>query len=89
MRERLVDGDTNEEVYDYVVSRYGEFVLLRPRLSLQTIVLWGAPLIVMALGAFAIAAFLRNREPLSAGAKLSDSEAAELERILKERKRVG
>lgn len=41
VRERLVEGDSDKDVIDYVVSRYGEFVLLKPRFSLQTMLLWG------------------------------------------------
>lgn len=41
VRERLVQGDSDNAVIDYVVSRYGEFVLLKPRLSLRTVLLWG------------------------------------------------
>jgi cytochrome c-type biogenesis protein CcmH len=46
VRERLVAGDSDEDVIDYVVSRYGEFVLLTPRFSVQTLLLWGAPLLI-------------------------------------------
>ncbi len=44
VRERLTDGDTDEQVMNYIVSRYGEFVLLKPRFETKTILLWGAPL---------------------------------------------
>ncbi len=50
VRERLTAGDSDRQVIDYLVSRYGEFVLLRPRLSMQTLVLWIAPFAVLATG---------------------------------------
>lgn len=53
VRERLVSGDTDAQVMDYVVGRYGEFVLLRPSFSLRNFLLWGTPLLVLAFGALA------------------------------------
>lgn len=44
VRERIVAGDTNEEVVDYVVARYGDYVLLKPRVGPSTYLLWGMPL---------------------------------------------
>lgn len=52
VRERLKAGDSDSEVRDFAVARYGEFVLLRPRLSAYTYVLWLAPLLLFALGVF-------------------------------------
>ncbi len=59
VRERLVNGDTDEQVLDYVVSRYGEFVLLKPRLSVKTLALWGAPAALVLVGL--IVAFVAAR----------------------------
>lgn len=53
LRERLMAGDTDKQVMDYIVSRYGEFVLLKPPFNLRNALLWGAPaLILLAGGAF-------------------------------------
>lgn len=54
VRERLKAGDSNREVLDYVVARYGEFVLLRPPFAWHTLALWLAPLLVL-LAAVALA----------------------------------
>ncbi len=51
VRERLTAGDSDEEVIDYVVSRYGEFVLLKPRFSLRNALLWGTPVLLLVIGA--------------------------------------
>ena len=84
VRDRLVAGDTNEEVFDYVVSRYGEFVLLRPRFSASTALLWGAPILVLILGSAAIVAFLRSgRRSVPDDQALSAREKVELDRLLK------
>ena len=50
VRERLVAGDTDDEVIDYLVSRYGEFVLLKPRFDWATLALWGTPVAVLLAG---------------------------------------
>jgi cytochrome c-type biogenesis protein CcmH len=81
VRERLAAGDSDEEVLDYVVSRYGEFVLLKPRLSLRNALLWGTPVLLLIGGIAILIASQRSRR--SAAPKLSDEEAAELDRILK------
>jgi len=54
VRERLKAGDSDTQVVDYLVARYGEFVLLRPRMSWHTAILWGAPSAILIIGLFAI-----------------------------------
>ena len=82
VRERLVDGDTNEEVMDFVVARYGEFVLLQPRFSARNMVLWGTPLIGLALGVIAIAVLFRMRGRTRPADRLTDEEQERLSKIL-------
>lgn len=81
LRERLVAGDTDAEAVDFMVSRYGEFVLLRPDTSGANLVLWlAAPalfLLALAIGWTAI----RRRPVTDEG--LSDAEKAELDKILR------
>ena len=83
VRERLKDGDSDEAVIDYVVSRYGEFVLLNPRLRGETLLLWGAPVVLFLAGAAAMILFVRKRGGKPTGTPLSEAEKAELERALK------
>jgi cytochrome c-type biogenesis protein CcmH len=59
VRERIKAGDTDEEVRAFIVARYGKFVLLRPPLERDTILLWFGPLILTALGAAAAWAYIR------------------------------
>jgi cytochrome c-type biogenesis protein CcmH len=80
VRERLTAGDNDEEVLDYVVSRYGEFVLLKPRWNVRNALLWGTPVLLL-LGGIAVL-FVSQRSRRPAAPKLSDEEAAELDRIL-------
>jgi cytochrome c-type biogenesis protein CcmH len=83
VRERLKNGDSDEAVIDYVVSRYGEFVLLNPRLRGETLLLWGAPIVLFLAGATAMILFVRKRGGKPTGTPLSEVEKAELERALK------
>ena len=68
VRERLLAGETDEQVIDYVVSRYGEFVLLQPTFSARNAALWATPVVLLALGAgfLAINARHRRRKPVAA-----------------------
>lgn len=81
VRERLVGGDSDEQVLDYVVSRYGEFVLLKPRFSIRTIGLWGAPAALAIIGLIVAVVYTRRRavQPV---AKLSPEEEARLGKLL-------
>jgi cytochrome c-type biogenesis protein CcmH len=54
VRERLKAGDSDRQVLDFLVSRYGEFVLLRPRFAWHNAILWGAPFLVLLAGALAL-----------------------------------
>src|SRR3972149_6722167 len=55
VRERLKSGDSDAQVREYLVARYGEFVLLEPRISASTIALWAAPGLVLVLGLLGVA----------------------------------
>src|SRR5690606_39700807 len=48
VRERIKAGDSDEDVRNYIVSRYGEFVLLKPRFSVRNALLWATPVVVLA-----------------------------------------
>lgn len=90
VRERLVEGDTDEDVINYVVSRYGEFVLLKPRFSVQTVLLWGTPVLALLIGATIMVMNVRSRNRAAAATGndgLSAAERAELAKLLKDRDR--
>jgi cytochrome c-type biogenesis protein CcmH len=82
LRERIAGGDTDEEALDYLVSRFGEYVLLTPRATGANLILWvaGPVLLLMAL---AIAFFyLRQRRPEGPGETLSEDEKERLAKLL-------
>ena len=64
IRRMLEEGMTDAEVYDFLVERYGEFALYRPRASGKTLILWLAPIFLLAFGAFALTRILRRRMAL-------------------------
>jgi len=83
VRERLTSGDTDKQVIDFVVDRYGEFVLLKPRFNAQTAFLWGFPVFILLIGGVAlIFAFRRRSAVVEVQKPLSDSEKAQLSRLL-------
>ncbi|MDP9808776.1 cytochrome c-type biogenesis protein CcmH [Rhizobium tibeticum] len=84
VRERLTDGDTDEQVMNYIVSRYGEFVLLKPRFETKTILLWGAPLLLVVAGGLSLIVFARKRAGRPTGSKLTAEEQARLNELLDE-----
>ncbi len=63
VRERLTAGDSDDQVRQYLVDRYGEFVLLRPVLGLHTLVLWAAAPLLLLVGFVAIVLAARRRQP--------------------------
>lgn len=85
VRERLVAGDTDQEAMAYIVARYGNFVLLKPPLEWQTILLWSAPLLVLIPGGLGVALYLRRRGQAGTAdpAPLSSEERRALAAILK------
>ena len=82
VRERLVAGDSDEEVKAWIVARYGDYVLMRPPFRGETVLLWLGPALVLLLGGIGVVLYLRNRRP--ADLALSAQEQAELDRLLKE-----
>ena len=82
VRERLQAGDSDDQVRTYLVQRYGDFVLLKPPLRIGTLLLWGAPLMVLLAGAFGLVIASRRRNAGVASAALSPDEQARLDKLL-------
>ena len=76
VRQRLVAGDSDQQVMDYVVSRYGEFVLLKPRFDLRNALLWGTPLLLLLVGGVFIVLTARSRRALATKSLSADEQAA-------------
>jgi cytochrome c-type biogenesis protein CcmH len=84
VRERLLAGDNNQQVIDYIVARYGDYVLLNPPFKPDTYILWASPFILLILAALAVVGFYRRkkRDGRTAPANLSDQERKRLDEIL-------
>jgi cytochrome c-type biogenesis protein CcmH len=84
VRDRIKKGDTDEQALDYLVARYGEFVLLKPRFDLRNAALWGTPVVLLLAGGLFMMAGARRRRRLPVS-PLSADEKAELDTILERR----
>lgn len=84
VRERLLKGDTDSDVLNYLVSRYGQFVLLKPRLTAETLLLWGAPILLFILAAASLFLFVKRRNALESPKPLSLEEERRLHDLLAE-----
>ena len=87
VRERIAGGDSDKQVIDFLVARYGEFVLLKPRLSLHTLLLWLLPPLALAGGGLALWYYSRRRPRPGSAADpslrdLTEEEEERLERLL-------
>ncbi|WP_371153668.1 cytochrome c-type biogenesis protein CcmH [Jannaschia sp. 2305UL9-9] len=85
VRERLVAGDTDAQVIDYLVDRYGEYVLLNPPATGSTLLLWGAPLALLLLGGGVAVAHVSGQKRAPQAAGLSEEEEARLKAMLDDR----
>jgi cytochrome c-type biogenesis protein CcmH len=83
VRERLTAGDSDSQVIDFLVARYGEFVLLKPRFAWHNAVLWTTPVVVLIAGVIAMFVALRRRRPApAAAAPLSADEERRLAEVI-------
>ena len=83
VRERIDAGDSDDAVFDYLSDRYGDFILLRPRVKPTNYILWFGPAIVFVFGAGGLWLVVRRRRHAaqSAPAPLSEAEREELEKL--------
>ena len=87
VRERIAGGDSDSQVIDFLVARYGEFVLLKPRLTPHTLLLWLLPPLALAGGGLALWFYSRRRANAGSAADpsllhLTEEEEARLQRLL-------
>jgi len=76
VRERITAGDSNQQIVDYMRSRYGDYVLLKPRFMTSTLVLWIGPFLILVIGGLIVVSRLKQRG--QAAAPLSPEEHAAL-----------
>lgn len=84
VRERVMAGETDEQILRFMVDRYGEFVLLKPPVTAGTLILWGGPFAVLLVGAGMAFATMRRRRQAVEPDDLSPEERQRLARLLDE-----
>jgi cytochrome c-type biogenesis protein CcmH len=89
LRDRLVSGDSDQQALDYIVQRYGNFVLLKPPMHLNTLLLWIGPLLILLIAGIGFARYVSRGDDGSrtaaAPSPLSDQERERIETIINER----
>ena len=83
LRQRLKAGDTDRQAMAFIVDRYGDYVLLKPPLEAETLLLWLGPLLVLLAGGTGVVFYLRRRGEAAMPAITAD-EQARLDQLLKE-----
>jgi cytochrome c-type biogenesis protein CcmH len=84
IRERLKAGDSDTQIRAFLVSRYGDFILLKPPFKLETWLLWGTPFLVLLMGSYVIVVARRRQQRPAATDSLTEAERAKLEAVLGE-----
>jgi cytochrome c-type biogenesis protein CcmH len=84
VRGLIKQGKTDQEIKDYLVSRYGDFVLYRPPVKSTTWLLWAGPFVLLVVGIIALMAYLRSRGGRVAPAELSKEDKERAEALLKD-----
>ena len=96
VRERISAGDSDQAVLEFLVARYGEFVLMKPSFSMQTLILWGLPVLALLMGAGAAFRLFKRGKPedvpsgnegAGASIALSETEQQELAKLIAEKSR--
>ncbi|MEQ1938426.1 cytochrome c-type biogenesis protein [Mesorhizobium sp. CN5-321] len=82
VRDRLKAGDSDRQVVDYIVSRYGEFVLLKPRFDLRNALLWATPALLLVIGGIVLVCSVRSRRKIDSQ-PLTEAEETELNALLR------
>ncbi len=93
VRERIASGDSDAQVIDFLVARYGEFVLLRPRFEPQTLLLWLVPPLVLVGGGLVLWLQAQRRKPgageIPSDGALTPEEQARLKLLMADEPTVG
>jgi cytochrome c-type biogenesis protein CcmH len=83
VRDLIKQGNSDQKIKDFLVSRYGDFVLYRPQLKPSTWLLWGGPFVLLIVGLAVLVSYLRRRSKLIVEAPLSEEDRKLAEVLLK------
>ena len=84
VRDLIRKGQSDEQIKEFLVSRYGDFVLYRPPVRSSTMLLWAGPFVFAILGVFLLIRFLRRRAAVVTATELSDEDRRRAEALLKD-----
>ncbi|WP_232821203.1 cytochrome c-type biogenesis protein [Oceanimonas marisflavi] len=84
--QMLQAGSSKSEVVDYMVARYGNFILYKPPVMASTLILWAGPVLVLVIGVIVVLVRTRKKPVATAGEALSDEEKQRLNRLLNKNK---
>ena len=82
IRSQLVQGRSTEQILDFMVQRYGDFVLYRPPIKASTLLLWGGPFVLLLIASAGLVVQIRRRRRLPIDAALSEEDRARARKIL-------
>ena len=85
VREKLTAGATNDEIFDFLVERYGDFILLNPPLKPSTYVLWYGPLIFLIVGLLMTVLIMKKSKRRESEKPLSQAERVILSKLLEQK----
>lgn len=85
IRELIRQGKTDEQIRDFMVSRYGDFVLYRPPVKPVTWALWAGPFVLLVVGLTVLVMFVRRRKSASQQVELTEQQRKQAEALLKDR----
>ena len=83
VRDLIKQGNSDQQIKDFLVSRYGDFVLYRPQIKPSTWLLWGGPFVLLIVGLVVLVSYLRRRSKLIVEAPLSEEDRKRAEILLK------
>lgn len=82
VRERMVEGDSDDEILTYVSERFGDYVLMKPPVEKHTFVLWLTPVVLMIIGGVGLVGYMKTRSRPAQSLDLSEADRAEAQSIL-------
>lgn len=85
VREMIAKNMSDQEIIEFLVSRYGDFVLYRPPFKTTTVLLWAGPFVLVVGGGVALAVTLRRRQHMIRDAMMTEEERRQVERLLSQR----
>ncbi|MDH5378786.1 MAG: cytochrome c-type biogenesis protein CcmH [Gammaproteobacteria bacterium] len=82
IRTQMEKGQSDQQIVDYLVARYGDFVLYKPKMSTSNMLLWVGPFLLLAIGGFVLIGNLRKRQKIISDAPLTEEESRRVQTLI-------